>query len=410
MAKRPHNIDAESENRFFSVLYGEPSQNTFIKNVSAGFGLIKEKASEISENISEGALIVAHDLKVGANSATKNITVGAEFVKENISCGKEVIEKQLEEKSSAVITKAQEEYEKKFSKKQKLLALAAELEITKTTLKAAFALLLITAVTFAYYSSAWFVTSGKAEGNDMLFKTEVSSDLIIASSVSELENYTPADSPKVVLFTDTALGMKPARHFIDTDALNHTYPINSSRTEFVTTTDTGLVYNTNPVKVSPEKGYGASDNVLTFEAVPNDASDHNRFFVDYTVYIASTLKSMDVSALTVSIDCSDKSKDYINAGSVDFYLDSVDKANYKGTLNVAGKYFLDPSQSLTEKNLVSPGVTLTIPHNTEGHITVVMRFYFDGGLEKESGQAYVYTEGLTTADFNMTVSFDATEV
>jgi len=136
------------------------------------------------------------------------------------------------------------------------------------------------------------------------------------------------------------------------------------------------------------------------------------YYVDYTVKLASTDKTMSATRLyaTMSSDDTD-SHDYQNAASVDFYLDSVAEANYKGTLNLAGKSYTNSGSAVTEVDLMtgSAQTPITIPLNTSGSITVVMRFYFDGGLEKTSGQAYVYSEGLSTDDFTMKVHFAAEE-
>lgn len=406
MPKRHHNNISESENTFDLLSEDSDRQNSVGENVFSGINTLKNKASVFFANVKDGAKIIARNLKVGANSASKNITAGAEYIGDNISCGKEEIKRQLEEKSVAVITKAQEDYEEKFKRKQRVIALTAELEITKTTLKAVFILLLITAVAFSYITSAWFVTTNKNYTSGMAVKTTITPNLVIASSVSELQSLTESDSSFSVRFLDEALGMKPSRHFFQSDAINNTYPINAGSTEYVTSTDTGLVYNTNPAKVTSDKGFESSGNILTFAAVPEYEIGNKRYYVDYTVYIASTVESMSISALNASIDCSNKTKDYLNAGSVDFYVGSVSESNYKGTLNVAGKNCDNSGSALTMVDLTG---TYTVPHNTEGYITVIMRFYFDGGLEKSSNQAYVYTDGLTTADFNMTVSFNAVE-
>lgn len=397
------NKDAES--RFFSILDDEPmNENGILDNIKVGASVVAAGAKDAWKNIREGAGIIAKDLRVNANVAKKNIAAGAGALKVDISSESRNVKASVNGRIAAIAAKAEAEEAEKDRRKSSI-ALAAELEITRTSLKFTLMLIFITAVAFAYITSAWFASNHNNSGEGMSVLVTTSKNLVISATATDIMSTAMEQTnPTTVVFNDDAIKMKPARHFLASET---SYTLVSS-------TDTGLIYNTNPSKVDLSNGFEAGETALTFEAVPVYQDGQKRFYVDYTVYIASTIEAMDVSALNVEISAEhpglSATPDYIQAASVDFYVGSVATANYRGTLNVVGKEFENTGTARTSIDLTGSATSYTIPHNTEGYITVVMRFYFDGGLEKSEDQAYVYTEGLTTADFDMTVSFSAVEI
>ena len=85
-------------------------------------------------------------------------------------------------------------------------------------------------------------------------------------------------------------------------------------------------------------------------------------------------------------------------------------ANYKGTLNLSHQY---TSATQTPVNILggaNPVTMTTIPLNTNDYIQVLMRVYFDGALEKSSGQAYVYSNAISTDNIALNIHFAAAEV
>jgi len=80
------------------------------------------------------------------------------------------------------------------------------------------------------------------------------------------------------------------------------------------------------------------------------------------------------------------------------------------------KQFVSPA-SLQEaievlKNTEGPVTLLaggTVPLNTEGHIKVIMRCYFDGALEDGAGTAYVNSNTVKTQGVVIGVEFFANE-
>jgi hypothetical protein len=152
------------------------------------------------------------------------------------------------------------------------------------------------------------------------------------------------------------------------------------------------------------KKEGAED--LVFAPVPT--TENELYFIDYTVYIAATIETIEVSSLEVSIvspTTLDAGHTYLNAASIDFYLGEVSEGGYRGTVSVA-----DSISSANAKIDLFQGNGGTIPLNTTDYITVTMRCYFDGALVGSNGRAYVNSYSVLTDGIAIGVHFAAIEV
>lgn len=278
----------------------------------------------------------------------------------------------------------------------------------------------------AYFSRAWFVTTKEVTASGMSVIAESNADMVIASTVADIQNpdIFKADHPFYVVQNAAVERLKPAHH-------------NDYAPAYTAGTGTGLYYNTNPEAVSFSTGYAQNENPasLSYQIVPvRQNGDTSLYYRDYVVYIASVRKTVDIYHLYATIELvlpeNATAKDYQQAASVDFYYGVANSAQYKGTLNIAGlDYALNNGTTLTQIDLLEGEQNLpkTVPINTNGYITITMRFYFDGNLEKtaavaaqeatettdavaaQPAQAYVRSNGLSTSDFSIKVSFDASE-
>ena len=178
----------------------------------------------------------------------------------------------------------------------------------------------------------------------------------------------------------------------------------TSKTNMIAVTRDGslsapfLKYLTNHHAVAHNTGLGNGTEELNFAAVPPDSN--GPYYIDYTVYIASTEKALNVSSLVATIVSPTSlatELNYLNAASIDFYLDGV----YVKTLAVANR------ETESVELLPSGGV---IPLNTNGYLTVTMRCYFDGALiDVETGKAYINSFDVKTNGITIGVHFAATE-
>jgi hypothetical protein len=147
-----------------------------------------------------------------------------------------------------------------------------------------------------------------------------------------------------------------------------------------------LKYLVNHDAVDNVTGNAMDGMKLEFEGVPE--TENEQYFIDYTVYIASAFKPLDVSSLYATIvmpESDESTPPYFNAISIDFYVGEVSLAGYKGTTSVSSGVAVE---------LLGEGET--VPLNTNGYITVIMRSYFDGALQDaETNNAYInsYTVG-----------------
>ncbi len=256
--------------------------------------------------------------------------------------------------------------------------------------------ILCTLLALAAASFAWLSSNKQNDADGMQMKVQVTPNMIINDDSTAIQAVTaPTQDDFTVTFTDAAAAKQPAQH----DAADTA----DKATDW--TYSSGLKYVTDPDNVDVSTGLEKSGS-LSFALANTDD-----FYVDYTVYIASTGAEMTAQDLTAtlsgSIDGDGANKaDTLAASSIDFYLGSVAKANYLGTLNQAGKDALTNDAS-TAKTFVTVLENGTIPLNTSSYITVVMRCYIDGGLLKAANQAYINSEKVDLSDVTLNVTFTA---
>ena len=235
---------------------------------------------------------------------------------------------------------------------------------------------------FSEGSLAWFADNDKVSASGLSVNAKVSPNLIIAASAEELASDEIEFS---INFTDMARK--------DMIAVTHDE----------TVADTYLKYVDNPHAVNSMTGNAKDGMTLSFKPVLADESE--KYFVDYTVYIASAFAPLSVSSLRASIIkpvSMDENPPYFNAASIDFYVGEISAEGYRGTTSVADSIG-SANGSVT---LLAGG---TVPLNTEGYIKVIMRCYFDGALEDGAGTAYVNSNTVKTQGVVIGVDFVATE-
>ena len=236
-------------------------------------------------------------------------------------------------------------------------------------------------------SLAWFSENKQVTAEGLSVSAKVSPNLIIAKTEDEIgaegnilfgvDFKGTSRSDMIAVTRDEALGDPYLKYLKNHYAVDHV---------------TGVV----------KDGYE-----LEFEPVPSE--NNERYFIDYVVYIASAFDPLLVDSLTAKITIPEAvgaEYPYFNAASIDFYVGEVSAEGYRGTTAVAA--IADSENSTVSKNvvLVENG---TIPLNTEGHIKVIMRCYFDGALEQSEGQAYVNSYTVKTQGVVIGVEFLATE-
>jgi hypothetical protein len=253
---------------------------------------------------------------------------------------------------------------------------------------------------------AWFANNRTVDSSGMQMQVETSPNLIIAQTAADIASASATDSSFSTTFSTAAQTLIPSTHDWGTFNSNSQTPVAST---------TGLKYNCNPSVISAMTGEAKNDQTIYYNKSENDTENGKYYYTDYTVYIASVNKPLPINGLTATLssdNANTSTYDYHNAASVDFYLGSVSSSNYKGTLNLAGKNYNNNDAALTEVSIISG--SYTVPLNTaasDNYIKVIMRFYFDGALKKNASpsQAYVHSDGLTTAAFSMKVTFTAGE-
>lgn len=237
---------------------------------------------------------------------------------------------------------------------------------------------------------AWYANNSTSSTNGMSTNVSVSSNLIV-SKENDLSALDLSENHFQVVFDDKVQNLTPARHH---DGIK--YPV-------------GLEYNSNPKDVSSASGVQLEGKTLLFEPVPEYVDDvPKRYYYDYTVYISATSEAIDASNLIATMDLSsDHLEDYMNALTVDFYVDD----EYKGTLNRAGVSWENDRSTLDAVELAEDS-GIMIPLYTEAgknSIKVLMRCYFDGGLEKTANQTYVYSDGINTGDYQLSINIKAVD-
>ena len=230
--------------------------------------------------------------------------------------------------------------------------------------------LVLIASIFAFFllnnSTAWFANNDKVDGSGISLSAKATSNLIISKNSDDI-------TAGIMCF--------------DVDFKNTERDNMIAVTHDQNVPVTYLKYVTNHYAIDNITGNAFPGATLEFAPVPE--TDNERYFVDYTIYLASITDSIDASSLTATITVPDQSyldKDYVNAVSIDFYVNTVSAEGYRGTTSIA-KSVSDADDKSVNLFDSSGGV---IPHNTEGYITVIMRCYFDGALiDDKSGNAYI---------------------
>ena len=277
-------------------------------------------------------------------------------------------------------------------------------QFTKRDLYLSFFLVAISLLLLLGATIAWFAMNKEVGSSGMVMRIDVTPTLVMGSTQDDLVSYK-RDSIVYNGESDSSITdelpyyLKPATH---DNAVGYTEGAG-----------TGLKYNTNPTSVDYITGLQeAAAEDLQFQPVPVYGPDSagRRYYIDYYAYISSDAKEMEVSAFNASLillSPTDHNPDYFSSASVDFYVNGTTQGAFRGTLNLAGNE-ADGSPGDNILDLTGPA---TIPYIDTGYSTkVLMRFYFDGALEKTPGQAYVYSNNLTLENFHIGVHFDAVEI
>lgn len=237
---------------------------------------------------------------------------------------------------------------------------------------------LLSLVTLMAASFAWLSSNKEVGSNGMEMQVDTTANLIISANASEIKttNLSSVDFSG----TPNSSKYKPTTHFTDN---GNPY--------------TGLHHVVNTGSVDYNTGLIASPTYAQ--------SSGAEYYKDYTVYIASSGKALTDATLNAEILTATKGGSDVNgesslmATSIDFYVDSVSKANYRGTSNVASKNSVDLQKSEIPLSTA----------NTNNYITVIMRVYFDGALTVQGGtKTYINSATLDTDKVSINVRFTAT--
>ena len=232
---------------------------------------------------------------------------------------------------------------------------------------------------------AWFAANKTVSAMGMQVNVATSSSLVISKEL-------PVGTATISQFSAVNTPLTPATHD-STIAVNGTLSGDA----------TGLLYNTNPQAVSAATGYAAGETALTFDDAINNTPMGIYYYVDSVVYIAAAGAPMENTGLATYLNTGvEVTADTTKAISVDFYVseDSANLGTYKGTLNLSNLTAAVNAYGNTyyTSNLQLLPNTSTIPQNgsTTDYLKITMRIYYDGDLEKTTGQAYVYSDLITT--------------
>jgi hypothetical protein len=258
-------------------------------------------------------------------------------------------------------------------------------KVFKQTIKVIFALILLTIVFVGFLlsngSMAWFAKNENVSATGLSAQVQFSPNLIIAKDVNSIKENDYL-----------AFG-------IDFKGTARSDMIAVTRDE--TAPETFLKYLTSHYAVDFNTGNVKDGYELQFAPVPTE--NNQEYFIDYTIYIASAFKPLEVESLsaTITIPSSvDNEHLYFNAASIDFYVEEVSLEGYRGTTSVASDQSVD----------IFSGAGGTVPLNTDGYIKVIMRCYFDGALQDTtSGKAYVNSEQVKADGVVIGVNFVAVE-
>jgi hypothetical protein len=262
--------------------------------------------------------------------------------------------------------------------------------LLKQKLKVIFtlAVLILTIVCFLVSNGtlAWFAKNENVNANGFSVSAKNSPNIVIAKTAEE------------ILQGDIAFS-------VDFKGMTRSHMVPVTREE--NAPETFLKYLVNHHAVDFNTGNAKDDSVpLEFENVPT--TDNEIYFVDRVVYIASTTQALPITSLKASIVKPFEvgiDHSYFNAASIDFYVEEVSQAGYRGTTSV----------SKTIKNQQDRYINLfpsggEIPFNAEGCIKIIMRCYFDGALQDEQNNRAYINSYLVRADaISLGVEFVAEE-
>lgn len=232
-------------------------------------------------------------------------------------------------------------------------------------------------------SLAWFSNNGEVTGDGFSVNAHVSPNLMIGKTVNEVMGDN-------ILFS------------VDFNGTGRNDMIAVTRDDSIP--NVYLKYLTNHYAVDSQTGLTKGDVELEFDPVPSE--NNERYFTDYTVFIASSRSELSVASLKATIvipETVDDFPPFFYAASIDFYVEEANVAGYRGTLSVAaakGGAAID----------LFAGEGGTVPLNTESYITVIMRCYFDGALTDNTGKAYINSYTVGTDSIPIGVDFTATDI
>lgn len=240
-------------------------------------------------------------------------------------------------------------------------------------------------------SFAWFSKNMKVTATGMSVKAQTSANLVISKST------TFDEFQFSVVMEPTTPKLLPASHCD------------------ISQSPSGLLKPADLTDIDYDSGLAST---IPTETVPVD--DNSKYYIDYTVYISCQGMALTDASLTATMEAQDPSildKPYLQAASIDFYLGSVNKDGYCGTLNLAGldiKYnhgACDTAQKKTSIEILPDTVT-RIPclqdQSGDKYLTIIMRCYFDGALQNSVSTTYVTSAALDTTEVKMKVTFIAT--
>ena len=236
-------------------------------------------------------------------------------------------------------------------------------------------------VTLTY---SWFAFNDTVQASGMQVSVKDVESLVIAKNEQDLTNLSVDNKQYSVEFSTDHDEMIATTHSSDSP--------------------TFLKYTENTYDVDITTGLPKEGKSVTLL----DAPATDQFFFDSVVYIAAIQEEMAGYKMLATLTNSTSEQVHL-AASVDFYLTEMSNANFKGTLNLAGKdaSINDGTTTKTSVEILdgsSSGEDL-IPLNTEGYIKVIMRFYFDGALLENANKTYINTYQISTEQVALNVNF-----
>ena len=264
-------------------------------------------------------------------------------------------------------------------------------------------MLLVSLVMLLATTLAWLAMNKNVSSNGMQMQIEVTPNLVISDTVTSNLIVVDNESPYVVSYATSNTHYAPATHDLSTTGEALMTPSGPVYTYLY---PSGLKFVNNPEAVSPSTGESNGTALVYSNAV--NGNPGTQYYVDKTVYIASLSQAMTDVKLICTIDSAldplgnEISSGSLMATSIDIYQDSASGANYIGTINVAKSAGRDLVYVVGG---VSTTGTIPLASETNGYLTFVLRFYFDGALESSVGQAYIYSNLLDLDKITINVKF-----